>query len=133
VQPNTETKNVSVLDIGDVAHASEVSTLHFDDKQRPHWVATDGERIVLVNDPNAVDHRIWMLQFDPRTGRLTLDTAFRNAGAERPGFSFDGISVAAWCHGRCRATRNGLRGDSRPCRRANQLLPSASRQLESSY
>jgi hypothetical protein len=46
---------------------------------------------------------MFMLNFDPQTGALTLDGRFRDAGSESPGISMDGKS---WPH--------GFRGDAYP-------------------
>lgn len=59
--------------------------------------ATDGSRIVVVNEPApAAERRMWMLQIDRATGELTLDNAFRDAGSTRPGIAFDRTN---WPHG----------------------------------
>jgi hypothetical protein len=39
---------------------------------------------------------MWMLKIDRATGRITLDSAFRDAGSTRPGIAFD---RADWPHG----------------------------------
>jgi hypothetical protein len=95
---------VVVYDIADLTHMREVSRVTFDDKQMPHWIAadTDGHRIVL-NSGEYGDHRLFILNFDPQTGTLTLDRRFRDAGSERAGVSMDGKS---WPH--------GLHGDAYP-------------------
>jgi len=74
-----------------------VSSVSFDDRQRPHWLATDGTRIVMTSEPrDEAERRMWMLTIDRSTGQLTLDTAFRDAGWDRPGITFDRRS---WPHG----------------------------------
>ena len=95
---------VAAYDISDLAHVREVSRVSFDEKQKPHWIAADpdGRRIVL-NSGEYGEHRLFMLNFDPQTGALTLDGRFRDAGSERPGISMDGKS---WPH--------GFRGDAYP-------------------
>ena len=95
VQAHTDTKQVFSLDVRDPADVREASTLQFDERQYPHWLATDGRRLVVVNDARG-EHRIWIANIDPGTGRLTLDDAFREEGADRAGFSFD---RAEWPHG----------------------------------
>src|ERR1700736_1344516 len=55
----------------------------------------DGRRIVL-NSGEYGDHRLFMVNFDPQTGGLTLDGHFRDAGSASPGVSMDGKS---WPHG----------------------------------
>jgi hypothetical protein len=85
------------LDVRDLKNVRRVSSLSFDERQRPHWLATDGSRIVVVNEPApTAERRIWMLLIDRATGRLTLDTEFRDAGSSRPGIAFDRVD---WPHG----------------------------------
>jgi hypothetical protein len=88
---------VTVSDVSDVAHIKEVSRVTFDDKQTPHWMATDadGHRIVL-NSGEYGDHRLFILNFDPHTGKLWLDEHFRDAGGVKSGVSMD---RKAWPHG----------------------------------
>jgi len=95
---------VAVYDIADLAHIREVSRLTLDDQQKPHWLAADesGRRIIL-NSGEYGEHRMFMLNFDPQTGALTLDKRFRDAGSKRDGVSMDGKS---WPH--------GFRGDAYP-------------------
>lgn len=97
IQANAATRRIFSLDIRDLANVRVVSTVTLDEHQRPHWLATDGSRIVVVNEPApAAERRMWMLQIDRATGELTLDKAFRDAGSTRPGIAFD---RANWPHG----------------------------------
>ena len=97
VQANAATHRVFSLDVRDPAHVRVVSSVAFDERQRPHWLATDGARIVVVNEPApTAERRVWMLAIDRATGRLALDSAFRDAGSTRPGVAFD---RANWPHG----------------------------------
>jgi hypothetical protein len=68
----------------------EVSRVTFDDKQKPHWISPDvsGKRIVL-NSGEYGEHRLFLLDFDPKTGSLKLDESFRDAGSDRVGVSMD--------------------------------------------
>jgi hypothetical protein len=88
---------LAAYDISDPAHMREVSWVTLDEKQKPHWIAADpdGRRIVL-NSGEYGDHRLFMVNFDPQTGGLTLDGHFRDAGCAGPGVSMDGKS---WPHG----------------------------------
>jgi hypothetical protein len=91
------------LDVHDLKQVRRVSSVSFDERQRPHWLATDGSRVVVVNEPApTAERRIWMLQIDRATGQLTLDPEFRDAGSTRPGIAFD---RANWPHG---ATGNAV-------------------------
>jgi hypothetical protein len=95
---------VAVYDLSNLSNVREVARVMFDDQQKPHWIAADpnGRRIVL-NSGEYGEHRIFMLDFNPRTGALTLDSRFRDAASDRPGVSMDGKS---WPH--------GFRGDAYP-------------------
>ena len=85
------------LDVRDLKNVRRVSSVSFVERQRPLWLATDGSRVVVVNEPApTAERRIWMLQVDRATGQLTLDTAFRDAGSSRPGIAFDRRD---WLHG----------------------------------
>ncbi len=95
IQSNAGTREVVALDVRNPLRPRHVSSLSFDERQRPHWLASDGEKIVVVNEPFA-EARLWMLRFDRDTGQLRLDDAFRDADADRPGLSFD---RAQWPHG----------------------------------
>lgn len=97
IQANARTHSIFSLDVRDLAKVRTVSTVTLDERQRPHWLATDGSRIVVVNEPApTAERRMWMLQIDHATGKLTLDNAFRDAGSTRPGIAFD---RAMWPHG----------------------------------
>ena len=88
---------VATYDIFDLGHVREVSRVTFDDKQKPHWIAADEQgRRIVVNSGEYGEHRLFMVSFDPRTGTLTLDARFRDAGGERAGVSLDGKT---WPHG----------------------------------
>ena len=97
VQSNAADHRVYSLNIRDLSHVRALSSVSFDERQRPHWLATDGSRIVVVNEPApAAERRMWMLRFDRATGELALDRTFRDADSPRPGLAFD---RAAWPHG----------------------------------
>jgi hypothetical protein len=95
---------VAVYDLSDRAHIREVARVTLDDKQKPHWISPtpDGRRIVLHSGEYG-EHRIFMLNFDPKTGALTLDKKFKDADSERAGVSMDGKT---WPH--------GFKGDAYP-------------------
>jgi len=42
------------LDVHDLKNVRRVSSVSFDERQRPHWLATDGSRIVVVKTQPAV-------------------------------------------------------------------------------
>jgi hypothetical protein len=97
IQSNAVSHRVFSLDVRDLSNVRTVSSVSFDERQRPHWLATDGSRIVVVNEPGpTAERRVWMLKMDRATGRLALDSAFRDEGSTRPGIAFD---RANWPHG----------------------------------
>jgi hypothetical protein len=88
---------VVVLDIADAEHPREVSRLTLDDKQGPHWIALEpGGRRIVINSGEYAEHRVFIANFDPQTGSLSLDERFRDRGSDRPGVSMDGKT---WPHG----------------------------------
>jgi hypothetical protein len=97
VQAQAADHRVYSLDVSDLQHVRSISSVPFDARQRPHWLAVNGTRIVMVNEPGpTAERRMWMLKLDRGTGRLAVDSAFRDAGSERPGLAFD---RASWPHG----------------------------------
>lgn len=97
IQANAATHRIFSLDVRDPTNIHSVSSVTLDERQRPHWLATDGSRIVVVNEPGpTAERRMWMLKIDRATGKLMLDSAFRDAGSTRPGVAFD---RATWPHG----------------------------------
>jgi len=97
IQSNAATHRIYSMDVHDLSDVRVVSSIELDERQRPHWLATDGSRIVVVNEPApTAERRMWMLTLDRVTGRIALDSAFRDAGSRRPGIAFDRPS---WPHG----------------------------------
>ena len=86
------------LDIADPEHPREVATLELGDDEQPHWIAIDGtgRRVALNSAGAGTGNRLFIIDFDPASGALTLDERFRDAGATRPGVSF---SRKTWPHG----------------------------------
>jgi 56kDa selenium binding protein (SBP56) len=84
--PNIHT--VVVLDIANGAKPVEVSRVKFEDDFRPHWTSWDAKtnRIAVTPGPSG-RLRLYLLQFDARTGSLTMDDAFHDADG-KPGFNF---------------------------------------------
>lgn len=97
LQTVPEAHGVVALDISDPARPKEVSRVTLDEKQKPHWIALEpgGGRIV-INSGEYGEHRFFIANFDQKTGALTLDEKFRDAGSDRPGVSMDGKT---WPHG----------------------------------
>ena len=86
------------LDIADPEHPREVATLELGDDEQPHWIAIDGtgRRVALNSAGAGTGNRLFIIDFDPASGALTLDERFRDAGVTRPGVSF---SQKTWPHG----------------------------------
>jgi hypothetical protein len=86
------------LDIADPQHPRELSRLAIGDDEQPHWIAIDptGRRVVLNSSGKGTGNRLYVVNFDPRDGRLSFDDRFRDADGQRPGISLTGKS---WPHG----------------------------------
>lgn len=103
IQAHAADHRVFSLDVSDLRNVHRVSSVTFDERQRPHWLATDGARIVMVNEPGpTAERRMWMLRVNPATGEISLDHDFRDEGSQRPGIAFD---RSTWPHG---ATGNAV-------------------------
>jgi hypothetical protein len=88
---------LAAYDVSDTGNMREVSRIVFDEKQRPHWIAADeDDRRIILNSGEYGEHRLFMVNFDPQTGALTLDQHFRDPGSQQPGVNMDGKS---WPHG----------------------------------
>ena len=98
IQTVPETHALVSLDITDPERPRDVATLKLGDDEQPHWIAIDGtgRRIALNSAGGGTGNRLFLINFDPATGALTLDERFRDAGATRPGVSFTGKT---WPHG----------------------------------
>lgn len=96
MMPVSSGHRVLSIDMSDPAHAHEVSVLQLNSRQTPHWLSSDGSRMVVINAAGSAEHRIWMARVDATNGALTLDDAFRDEGASEAGFDFN---RASWPHG----------------------------------
>jgi hypothetical protein len=85
---------VIVLDISDGEHPVEVSRLTLDSGFSPHWTGYDAKTRRLAVTGYDED-RLFMLNFDPTTGVLAIDTAFHDESG-KPGFDF---ANRTWPHG----------------------------------
>lgn len=87
--------SVIVLDLSNGAKPLEVSRLKIDDNFYPHWTGWDAKtHRVVVTTGGTGDPRLYMLKFDPASGSLALDDAFRDADG-KPGLNF---SDRTWPH-----------------------------------
>jgi hypothetical protein len=96
LQPVPETHSLVALDISNPENPREVSSVAFGDDENPHWIAIDpsGRRVVLNSGGSG--NRLFLVNFDPETGKLTMDERFRDPGDSRPGLNLTGKS---WPHG----------------------------------
>jgi hypothetical protein len=69
-----------------------------DEPWSPHWLSLEpeGDRIVVTSTGGATLYRVLVVRLDPASGRLSLDSTFRDPGTARPGVRFD---RAVWPHG----------------------------------
>ena len=84
------------LDIRDPAHPVQVSRLTLPSRfGMPHWLAADakGSRVVLTGDDQGY---VLVVDVDPRTGALVMDSTFRDERTGAVGVSLDGRT---WPHG----------------------------------
>lgn len=92
------------MDISDPSDPVILDRLTLDGSWWPHWVSMEpgGNRIVLTSGPGATLYRVLIVHLDPDTGKLELDTTFRDRGSDEPGVNFDRTS---WPHGEAGAAR----------------------------
>ena len=85
------------LDIADPAHPREVSRVTLDTNDVPHWISLEpNHRRVVITGYKGMKHRVVVASFDESTGRLAIDTRFRDPGATSPGMT---MQNRAWPHG----------------------------------
>ena len=81
MRPTTASSRSTFSDLNNIRAVSSVS---FDERQRPHWLATDGSRIVVVNEPApTAERRMWMLNVNRTTGVSSRSIA-RSVTSTRP-------------------------------------------------
>jgi len=99
LQTVPEAHALVALDVADPEHPREVARLDLGPDELPHWVALDptGRRIVLNSSGGGTGNRLYVIDFDPRTGALAFDDRFRDEGGTRPGI---GLTGKTWPHGR---------------------------------
>lgn len=86
------------LDISDPSRPVVVDEMSMDAPWWPHWISLEpgGDRIVVTSGEGSTLYRVLVVRLDPATGRLALDSTFRDPGADEPGVRFD---RTAWPHG----------------------------------
>jgi hypothetical protein len=56
----------------------------------PHWIAVDrGSDRIVINSSEQGEPRVLLAHVDRRTGKLSVDPKFREAGSVKPGISLD--------------------------------------------
>jgi hypothetical protein len=98
LQTVVQTHALVALDITDPEHPREVSRVTFGDDEEPHWLAIDpsGRRLVLNSAGYTKSNRLFVINFDPSSGALSIDDRFRDPDNTRPGIDLTGKS---WPHG----------------------------------
>jgi hypothetical protein len=93
VMPIAYAHRYATIDISDPAHPREVSSLQTDTTFYPHWISRDplSDR-VIVTDQGDGPPFVMLGHFDSKTGKLSWDEKFRDAGASTPGLSFANVS-----------------------------------------
>lgn len=81
LQTVPSTHAVVVMDVSDPEHPREVSSVTLGEDEKPHWLAIDasGKRLVVNSAGNGTGNRLFVLQFDPASGALTVDARFKSA------------------------------------------------------
>jgi hypothetical protein len=97
IQPVPDAHALVAMDITDPMHPREVSRVRFDDGELPHWLAIDptGKRLVM-NSGGGKSDRVYVINFNPVDGALSLDEKFRDKGSDTPGITMRGRT---WPHG----------------------------------
>ncbi|UCF21544.1 MAG: hypothetical protein JSU87_09230 [Gemmatimonadota bacterium] len=110
------------LDISDPSNPVVVDRLTLEQPWWPHWISLEpeGDRIVLTSGAGATQYRVLVVRLDFQTGRLQLDTTFRDRGSDEPGVSFDRTS---WPHGEAGPARPHGAVFSRPKQRHAEDKP----------
>jgi hypothetical protein len=82
-----------VVDIANATKPVEMSRLKLSDTYEPHWTGWDAKtrRVVVTGS----ESRLYLLNFDPGTGTLTLDENFHDAEG-KAGFNFDREWPQGW-------------------------------------
>ena len=84
------------LDISNPTHPVQVARLELGADNRPHWLASGPEGRLVLTGYRDLQFRVLMLQIDRATGRLSIDSAFRDRGSTQTGVNFNRVH---WPHG----------------------------------
>ncbi|HUQ47721.1 MAG TPA: hypothetical protein VM053_05675 [Gemmatimonadaceae bacterium] len=97
IQPVPAARAVVSMDITDPMNPREVSRVKFDEGEWPHWLSIDptGKRLVM-NSGGGKTNRLYVINFSPTDGILSIDDKFRDKGGDMPGIS---MNDKTWPHG----------------------------------
>ena len=71
--------------------------VQFAPDENVHWISADASgRRIAVTHVGKAERRIWLLDFDPETGAIAMDSSFHDAGSPVPHVSFQ---REHWPHG----------------------------------
>ena len=98
LQPVPDEHALIALDITDPERPREISRVDLGPQEQPHWVAVDPtrRRVVLNSGGNGSGNRLFVIDFDPESGKLALDKKFRDPDGDGPGIS---LNDREWPHG----------------------------------
>jgi hypothetical protein len=104
IMPIAYAHRYATIDISDPTHPTEVASFPTDTTFFPHWIAADpGSDRVVFTDQGDGAPMVMVAHLDSKTGLLSWDEAFRDAGAAKRGVSYNRPS---W--------PNGLKGMAMP-------------------
>jgi len=85
------------LDISDPAQPREVSRLTLGKDDVPHWISLEpNHKRVVITGYKGMQHRVVIASFDETTGKLSVDSRFRDRVAKRAGIV---MQNRTWPHG----------------------------------
>ncbi len=97
IQTVPEAFSVVSLDISDPEHPREVSSINVGKDEYPHWLASDPTNTRLVlNSGGSTGNRLFIINFDKKTGALEIDKRFRDPNDTVPGLK---MSARRWPNG----------------------------------
>lgn len=106
VMPIAYAHRFATLDISNPARPVEVASVAMDSTFYPHWIARDpnSDRII-VTDQGDGPPMVMLGRLNAKSGKLSWDERFRDAGSSKPGVSFvnvrwpNGVKGKATPHG----------------------------------
>ena len=93
VMPIAYGHRIMTFDISNPAKPVEVASFMTDTTFYPHWVSGDpGSDRLVMTDQGDGPPRIMIATLDRKTGKITWDQRFRDAGSSKPGVSLENVS-----------------------------------------